>query len=103
MASLEHLHRVQSRGGMIWYPLGSSGQMVVMTDCVLAHLAATRQLRQSDAEAGGQLFALFDGPKVIVQGATAHRPSHAHLLRARPRSGASRDCGALRAALALRW
>ncbi len=58
---------------MIEYPLGSSGQVIVMTDGVLAHLAASRQSRRSHAEAGGQLFARFAGARVVVEEATGPR------------------------------
>jgi integrative and conjugative element protein (TIGR02256 family) len=55
---------------MIEYPLGLSGQVIVLTDGVLAHLAACRQVRRSHAEAGGQLFARFDDVKIVVEEAT---------------------------------
>jgi integrative and conjugative element protein (TIGR02256 family) len=60
---------------VIAYPLGSSGEVVVITDDVLAHLTASRQSRRSHAEAGGQLFARFDGACVVVQEATGPRPT----------------------------
>jgi integrative and conjugative element protein (TIGR02256 family) len=58
---------------VIEYPLGSSGQVIVITDGVLAHLAASRQSRRSHAEAGGQLFARFDRARVVVEEATGPR------------------------------
>lgn len=73
VAPVQLLPRVQSGGGVIEYPLGLSGQVVVMTDGVLAHLAASRQSRRSHAEAGGQLFARFDGARVVVEEATGPR------------------------------
>lgn len=58
---------------MIEYPLGSSDQMVVIADAVLSHLAARRQVRRTHTEAGGQLFARFDGTRVVVEEATGPR------------------------------
>ncbi len=58
---------------MIQYSIGASGQVVVLTDAALTYLAASRQLGRSQPEAGGQLFARFDGPRIIVAEATGPR------------------------------
>jgi integrative and conjugative element protein (TIGR02256 family) len=58
---------------VIEYPLGSSGQVIVITKDVLAHLTAHRQSRRSHAEAGGQLFARFDRARIVVEEATGPR------------------------------
>jgi integrative and conjugative element protein (TIGR02256 family) len=73
VAAVRILHRVQGGGGVIEYPIGASGQVVVLTDAALAHMAACRQLRRSHAEAGGQLFARLDGHRVVVEEATGPR------------------------------
>jgi integrative and conjugative element protein (TIGR02256 family) len=58
---------------MIEYPLGSSGQVIILTDGVLSHLAGFRQSRRSHAEAGGQLFARFEDVKIVIEEATGPR------------------------------
>lgn len=58
---------------MIEYPLGSSGQVIVLTDGVLARLSASRQMQRSRAEAGGQLFARFDNARIVIEEATGPR------------------------------
>jgi len=58
---------------MIEYPLGLSGQVIVLTDGVLTHMAVNRQIRRSHAEAGGQLFARFSDIKIVVEEATGPR------------------------------
>jgi integrative and conjugative element protein (TIGR02256 family) len=58
---------------MIEYPVGMSGQRIVFTDEVLKHFRQHRQLRKKQPEAGGQLFARFDPPQVIVVEATGPR------------------------------
>ena len=60
---------------MIEYPIGSSGQVIVLADAVLHCFARSRQLRRSQTEAGGQLFARFDASRIIVEEATGPRPS----------------------------
>lgn len=60
---------------MISYPVGNSGQTLVLTEAVLKHFEHHRQLAAEDREAGGQLFAKFDGGNVIVERATGPRPS----------------------------
>lgn len=60
---------------MIAYPLGASGQTLILTDSVLAYFARHRQLTPRSKEAGGQLFARFAGSTVRVERATGPRPS----------------------------
>lgn len=58
---------------MVEYPIGDSGQVLVFHDDVLAHFARHRQLRFYQSEAGGQLFAAFEGPRINVVEATGPR------------------------------
>ena len=58
---------------MISYPIGTSGQTLVLTDTVLAHFRKHRQVRRWNREAGGQLFARFDAPEIRIEVATGPR------------------------------
>ena len=58
---------------MIVYPIGNSGQSVVLNELVVRHLARHRQLRCRRLEAGGQLFARFDGSEIVIVEATGPR------------------------------
>ena len=60
---------------MIAYPVGSSGQTLIITDAVLAHFDRHRQLTPRSNEAGGQLFARIEGAKIIIERATGPRAS----------------------------
>lgn len=60
---------------MIRYPIGSSDQMLVVTDAVLAHFRKHRQARRWSREAGGQLFARLAAPEIRVEVATGPRPT----------------------------
>jgi integrative and conjugative element protein (TIGR02256 family) len=60
---------------LIEYAVGSSGQVLVLTDSVLAHFHAHRQVRWYSREAGGQLFARIDGSRIVVVEATGPRSS----------------------------
>lgn len=60
---------------MISYPIDCSGQTIILSDPVLAHFDHHRQLQANSREAGGQLFARFDGKVVRVERATGPRPS----------------------------
>ena len=55
------------------FPSGSS--RVLVTDAVVEHLLKHRQLRCWQREAGGQLFARFDGDVQVIEKATGPRPS----------------------------
>lgn len=52
------------------YALSPSGPAVIITDAVLATMDHFRQTRPRDKEAGGQLFAQFDGVDTIIIEAT---------------------------------
>ena len=58
---------------MIIYPLKNSDQTLVFTDPVLAHFNCHQQLKDRSKEAGGQLFAQFDGPCIRIERATGPR------------------------------
>lgn len=60
---------------MIRLPIGHSGQTLVFHDDVVEHLLRHRQLSWWDKEAGGQLFARFEGPDIVVVEATGPRPT----------------------------
>lgn len=60
---------------MIAYPIGASGQRLVFTGPVINHLAKHRQTRWWHREAGGQLFARFELPDIIIDEATGPRRS----------------------------
>lgn len=56
--------------GVISYPIGTSRQRLILTDDVLAHFRRHRQLTHYSKEAGGQLFATFDGHSIQIERAT---------------------------------
>lgn len=58
---------------MIRYPIGTSGQVLVLTDAVADHLRRHRQRHWYQKEAGGQLFARFSGGEILVEEATGPR------------------------------
>ena len=60
---------------LISYPIGSSGQSLIFTQRVLDHFLTNRQMRWYEREAGGQLFARFDGKEIIISEATGPRRS----------------------------
>ncbi len=60
---------------MISYPVDHSDQVVVLTRSVLSHFDRHRQTRVGSSEAGGQLFARFDGDVIRVERATGPRSS----------------------------
>ena len=59
--------------GVISYTIGTSGQRLLLTDHVLAHFRHHRQLGDHSKEAGGQLFATFDGNNIQIERATGPR------------------------------
>ena len=61
--------------GVIAYAIGNSGQTLVLTDAVIEHLLRHRQAGVGSREAGGQLFARFDGDTIQIERATGPRPS----------------------------
>ena len=58
---------------MITYLAASGRQSVTFPPEVLNHFAAHRQLHAGDREAGGQLFARFEGSAIVVEAATGPR------------------------------
>ncbi|WP_418901590.1 Mov34/MPN/PAD-1 family protein [Terripilifer ovatus] len=60
---------------MMVYPIGGSGQRLVFATSVIAHLQYHRQRRWWHREAGGQLFARFSLPDILIEEATGPRRS----------------------------
>ena len=60
---------------MIRYPIGASEQRLIFTKEVTNHFFAHRQTHWWHREAGGQLFARFELPDIIVVEATGPRRS----------------------------
>lgn len=60
---------------MITYPLGVSGQAIVLTPAVLRRFEVHRQLCWWSREAGGQLFARLLPSTVVIEEATGPRPT----------------------------
>lgn len=58
---------------MIVYPIGPSGQRLVFKAPVIERFLRYRQLKWWSLEAGGQLFARFVVPDIIVEEATGPR------------------------------
>ncbi len=67
---------------MIAYAIRNSGQTLVLTDAVIEHLLRHRQAGVGSREAGGQLFARFDGDTIQIERATGPRPSDRRSLMA---------------------
>ena len=67
--------------GVISYTIGASGQRLLLTDEVLAHFRRHRQLADHSKEAGGQLFATFNGDKIQIERATGPRQSDRRGIR----------------------
>jgi hypothetical protein len=65
----------ESAGRMIVFPIGSSGQRLVFSSAVVDHFRNHRQLRWWHREAGGQLFARFALPDIVIEKATGPRCS----------------------------
>jgi integrative and conjugative element protein (TIGR02256 family) len=57
------------------YPIGNSGQLLVISDKVIKHFNRHRQRRAYQTEAGGQLFARFEGAEVVIELVTGPRPT----------------------------
>jgi integrative and conjugative element protein (TIGR02256 family) len=58
---------------MLHYPIGSSGQILILTDEVLQHFSRYRQRLPHQKEAGGQLFARFSANEIHIVEATGPR------------------------------
>lgn len=70
------MHRLcWGTGRLITYPIGTSGQQLVLTDVAAHHLYAHRQRTWRDLEAGGQLFARFKHATILVERITGPRRS----------------------------
>ncbi|MES0110132.1 Mov34/MPN/PAD-1 family protein [Mesorhizobium sp. M0013] len=55
------------------YLAASGTQELILAPSVLDHFAAHRQVGRLDREAGGQLFASFEGQRIVVEVATGPR------------------------------
>ena len=60
---------------MITVPLTAEGASLVLSDAVVEHFALYQQVRQDQAEAGGQLFARITRYEIFVEEATGPRPT----------------------------
>lgn len=60
---------------MISYNIGKSGQVVVLEDAVLRRFYRNQQKTTKHLEAGGQIFACFEGNTIQVKRATGPRCS----------------------------
>lgn len=60
---------------MITVPLTAEGANLVLSDTVVEHFALHQQVRPSQAEAGGQLFARITRYEIFVEEATGPRPT----------------------------
>ena len=58
---------------MLEYPIGSSGQVVVLPEEVVQKLRRYRQKRWCQREAGGQLFARLSLSRIVIEEATGPR------------------------------
>lgn len=76
MAKLEIMSRVRSvhACNVISYSIAGSTQIIVLTDPVLDCFDRHRQMTVTSPEAGGQLFARFNGDIILVECATGPRP-----------------------------
>ena len=66
---------------MVCFGIGTSGQVLVLTDEVLKHFDRHKQVTNRHLEAGGQLFARFDGNKVQIDRATGPRTTDRRSIR----------------------
>jgi len=60
---------------MLRFPIGLSGQTLVLPDEALSHFFSMRQDSWRKAEAGGQLFARLKSSEIVVEKVTGPRPS----------------------------
>lgn len=58
---------------MLEYPIGSSGQVLVLPDDVVRKFRRYRQKRWYQREAGGQLFARLSQSRIVIEEATGPR------------------------------
>lgn len=59
----------------IRYPIGESGQLLILEQNILDHFAKWRQLAPNMSEAGGQLFGVVEGQSLKLKRATGPRNS----------------------------
>ena len=71
---LSHLRRCEYRSDLA-YPIGQSGQCLIIRSSVLNHFSKYQQRDPHSLEAGGQLFAQFIEGNVVLERATGPRPS----------------------------
>lgn len=64
---------MRSTRDVIEYPIGASGQAIVLSDDVLGHFLSHRQIGPRGLEAGGQLFAKIEDERIVVVEATGPR------------------------------
>ena len=65
--------RAPSICDVIKYTLEESGQILIFTKATIKHLERHRQLHSNSREAGGQLFARFEGKNIWIERATGPR------------------------------
>jgi integrative and conjugative element protein (TIGR02256 family) len=58
---------------MLQYPIGSSGEVLVLSEVVLGTFRRHRQVRWNQTEAGGQLFACISRLSIVIEEATGPR------------------------------
>lgn len=75
MGAERYLFGMRRRSNLIEYTIGTSDQVLVFSDEVLAHFKRNRQTRWWAREAGGQLFAKIQDQVVTVVSATGPRRS----------------------------
>ena len=77
MADLEIVPGVHAPGAciVIEYSIEGSGQTLILSHSVIDHLRRHRQTKPSSREAGGQLFARFEGNIIGIERATGPRSS----------------------------
>ena len=69
------LRFLRERVRVITVPLTAEGANLVLSDAVVEHFALHQQVRQNQAEAGGQLFARITRYEIFVEEATGPRPT----------------------------
>src|SRR5262245_50384419 len=75
LGSVQHVFRMRDAFDMIAYPIGTSGQTIILADNVIEYLQRYRQLQREQLEAGGQLFARIEGAEITIVEATGPRPT----------------------------
>lgn len=71
---MPRVHSAHTRS-VISYSTTASAQTIVLTDAVLGRFNRHRQTAITSPEAGGQLFARFDGNIIRIERASGPRPS----------------------------